>query len=113
MKRGDVQSLKRGVYCLANATVNSYQVSNKLVQPSYLSLETALATYQILPDVIRSFTAITSKKKQSYQNKLGLFIYRHLSPHQFFGITEEKGILWANPEKALNGASSAPGELFT
>ena len=101
VKRGDVQPLKRGVYCLAHATVTPYQISNKLVQPSYLSLETALAQYQLIPDVIRSLTAITSKKTQSYQNSMGLFVYRHLPHHQFFGITEEKGILLASPEKAL------------
>jgi len=101
IKRGDVKSLKRGVYYLSVSKLNSYAVSNKLVKPSYLSLETALAMYQIIPDTISTYTAITSLKTQEYQNELGYFVYRHLPQDKFIGVTEQGGVLWASPEKAL------------
>ncbi|MCX5712190.1 MAG: hypothetical protein NTY47_03830 [Candidatus Omnitrophica bacterium] len=80
-------------------------IANKLYAPSYVSLETALSYYSIIPEVSMAVTSITTKSTRKFSNKHGLFIYRAIKPKVFNGYYVEKqgnfDILIAEPEKAL------------
>lgn len=107
-KKGWVSSLKRGLYELSyprDFVIPDMYISNRLYSPSYVSLETALSNYSIIPEVSMAVTSITTKPTRRFKNEHGLFIYRTVKPHIFTGYYVEKHgnfeILIAEPEKAL------------
>ena len=107
-KKGWIVSLKKGLYELTypkDFNVPDMYTANKLYNPSYVSLETALSNYSIIPEVSMAVTSITTKTTRKFKNKHGLFLYRSIKPLAFTGYYVEKhgnfDILIASPEKAL------------
>lgn len=100
--------LKKGLYELIypkDFNIPDMYIANKLYSPSYVSLETALSNYSIIPEVSMAVTSITTKPTRKFNNKHGLFTYRTVKPYAFVGYYVEKhgtfSILIAEPEKAL------------
>lgn len=100
-----VKSLRRNIYVLSRVGVNDYEVANELVSPSYISLETALNYYGVLPQFTYSITSVTTRKsrKTMCQNTgyTKEFEYAKISLDLFFGYEKENGALVASPEKAV------------
>lgn len=98
--------LKRWLYQL-DESLTAYQVANLLVEPSYISLETVLSQYSIIPDAVTSYSSITTKKTQSYSNSHGTFYYSSLKEDYYFGFdytygdSEKHWVFIAKREKAL------------
>lgn len=106
--KGWICSLKRGFYELVypkDFNIPDMYIANNLYTPSYVSLETALSSYSIIPEVSMAVTSITPKPTREFKNKHGLFIYHTVKPENFMGYYIEKhsnfDILIAEPEKAL------------
>lgn len=106
--KGLIYSLKRGLYELTyprDFTISDLHIANKLYNPSYVSLETALSYYSIIPEVSMAVTSITTKPTRRFKNKHGLFIYRTIKTRAFTGYFVEKqrdfDVLIAEPEKAF------------
>lgn len=82
-----------------------YFTANKIYSPSYTSLETALAYYNLIPEGGFITTSITTKNTASYNTPIGNFEYKHIKPVLFFGynLLEEKNftIKIAIPEKVI------------
>lgn len=107
-KKGWVSLLRRGVYELAypkDLLIPDLYIANRLYAPSYVSLETALSHYGIIPEVAMAVTSITVKATRRFKNAHGLFWYRTVQARSFAGYHIEKqngfDILIADPEKAL------------
>ena len=107
-KQGWLQPLKKGLYELTYPQghgVPDFYIANKMYEPSYISLETALSYYSIIPEVSMAVVSVTSKITRRFKNSHGLFIYRSVRPEALRGYTIEKhngfNILIAEPEKAL------------
>jgi len=58
-------------------------VANKIYEPSYISLTTALSYYNIFSESAFGFTSISIKKTVSIKNKLWEFIYRNIKSDLF------------------------------
>ena len=109
-KAGEIIRLKRGLYVL-QATKYGYPpsppiCSNHIYGPSYLSLQWALSYYGLIPERVNTLTAITLKHTRSFENQLGYFTYRQVSPTYYpIGITSSimdgASFQIATPEKAL------------
>ncbi len=106
--QGWLQSLKKGLYELTypeGRGVPDFFIANKIYAPSYISLETALSYYSIIPEVSMAVVSVTAKATRRFKNSHGLFIYRSIQPEAFRGYIIEKhngfSILIAEPEKAL------------
>ena len=106
--KGLIYSLKRGLYELTypkDFVIPDLHVANKLYMPSYISLETALSIFSIIPEVSMAVTSITTKPTRKFKNKHGLFTYHTVRSHVFTGYYVEKeggfDALIAEPEKAL------------
>jgi len=102
IKNGILIQLKKGFYVTSNyfeklRNKTSYMefISNKLREPSYLSLEYVLQKHGILTESIYSINSITIKSSRIYKNKLGLFIYRNIKDELFtgFNILEKDGFI--------------------
>ena len=101
--------LKKGFYVtsnyyerLPNKTLYIEFISNKLREPSYLSLEYVLQKYSVLTESVYAITPITIKNSRIYKNKLGLFIYRNIKDILFtgFNILENNGFTIKEATKA-------------
>ena len=106
--QGWLKSLKKGLYELTypeGRGVPDFFIANKIYAPSYISLETALSYYSIIPEVSMAVVSVTAKATRRFKNSHGLFIYRSIQTEAFRGYIIEKhngfNILIAEPEKAL------------
>lgn len=109
-KRGLIIQLKRGIYILnkndRKIFPSRFFFANQLMWPSYVSLESALGYYGLIPEIVSDVTSVTSKKTVRFRNGLGQFIYQHVKLDAFKGyrsFKDEAGmdVLIADPEKAL------------
>lgn len=97
--------LRNGLYALEDKRPNLYFAANKMYRPSYVSLETALSYYGIIPEVVYSITSVTPKSTREF-DAFGIdFSYTRIKQKAFRGYTTRKEgdttVLFAEPEKAL------------
>jgi len=95
-----ITRLKRGLYSL-NDSIDSLKVANSLVSPSYISLETVLSFYSIIPDSVVSYTSVTTKQTNSYKNNFGSFYYSNVKDDLYFWYTLKDWVFIADKEKAI------------
>jgi predicted transcriptional regulator of viral defense system len=106
-KRGDLVRLRRGVYALADQDLDELVVAEYLYQPAYISLETALNIYGIIPDVPGEISLVTPITVRKFKNRWGRFSYSKIDKSLFFGfekVLDESSQLYyslAMPEKAV------------
>lgn len=102
---GSFTRLIRGFYFPSNNPPSVFEISNVLVRPSYISLETALSYYKIIPEVVYSVTAITTKQPRVLLAVNQEYKYHHIAQGLYFGYKTikigEKRALIATKEKAL------------
>jgi len=107
VKKGYLIRLKNGLYAFRREMeqVRGESVAFLLCQPSYLSLESALARYGFIPEIVYAYTSVTARITRTFDNAWGRFIYRHVKSDLFWGYVEMKTehgpYLLAEPEKAL------------
>lgn len=103
-----IRRLKHGLYEVAYlepASSPDFYVANRLYEPSYVSLETALSHYQILPEMAAQVTSVTSKPTRRFRNQHGLFLYFTVQASAFNGYgllrMQDLEVRIAEPEKAV------------
>lgn len=111
IKKGYLVSLRKGLYVpgpeMDLAQPNLFLIANHLRGPSYVSLETAMSHWFMIPERVHEISSITLKTTHSYHTPIAHFSYRRLSaPYYSFGINRvkvgtEQFALVASPEKAL------------
>jgi hypothetical protein len=109
-KTGRLLQLRRGVYALPEPYVKEsphpFLVANILKRASYVSLQSALAHYGMIPEFVPTTTSVTTGRPETLNTPLGRFQYRHVSMRLFNGFHEtelatDQPVLIATPEKAL------------
>ncbi len=107
---GKLYQLRRGLYSLAppyqKVRPHPFLVANQLHAGSYVSLQSALAFYGMIPEYVPVTTSVTIRRPANYQTPLGQFNYRHIQPAWFTGyrrvdLENEQSAFVAGPEKAL------------
>lgn len=106
VKKGFLIKPRRDVYLLKeNIDLNPFLLSNRLFRPSYISLESALFHWGLIPDIVPSVTAVTSKRTRKFEFNNQLFYYQKIKSNLFLGYGEIKdkewGFLMASPEKSI------------
>ena len=81
-------------------------VANRIYSPSYVSLQSALSFYGMIPEEVIQLTSITTLKTASFNNAFGAFHYRNVKESLYFGYDIKmmdggRGVLIATPEKAI------------
>lgn len=107
---GSLVRIKRGMYCLSprisGREFDFRVISNVLYSPSYVSFETALSMYGLIPERVDESISACVKRAKRFATPLGAFSYRSV-PENWFSIgvrTMDSGngsFLVASPEKAL------------
>ncbi len=109
VKAGRLIKLARGKYALASpyrrVDLPLEHVANRLVYPSYVSAESALAWYDLIPEAVAVVTSVTTARPRVLENALGTFRYRHIRRGLFWGFESEslqgQECVIAFPEKAI------------
>ncbi len=110
IQAGKVIQLRPGVYSLAPSYQleypHSYVVANQMVQASYVSLQTALSNYDLIPEYVPVVVSITTCRPEKWHNLYGHFNYEQIESAIFFGfeyrqVTQTQWAFVATPEKAL------------
>ena len=97
--------LRNNFYMIRDSRPDYSYIANKMYQPSYVSLETALSHYKIIPEVVYGTTSITTKAPREFRTPIGNFTYQHIKTEFFTGYRLQEidryRVLFAEPEKAL------------
>ena len=110
LKKGKIHQLKRGYYILdekyRKTKIFEPYIAAILKSPSYISLEKALEMHHLIPDVVYTFTSVTTRRRPAeFINPAGRFKYMCIKKEYFWGYRivqqqNSKGYL-AEPEKAI------------
>lgn len=107
---GKIYQLRRGLYCLAppyqKIPPHPFLVANRLLPASYVSLQSALAFYGMIPEHVPVSTSVSTGRPSHRETPLGIFDYRHIQVDFFTGfrlidLGEKQRAFVAAPEKAL------------
>lgn len=111
IEQGDLISLRRGLYVPGPesgvALPHSFLIANHLRGPSYITRETALSYWGLIPERVHEISSATMKTAKVYDTEVGRFSYSHLpSPYFSYGVLSEtvgenQVARIASPEKAL------------
>lgn len=109
--QGILEPLKKGLYIAGPAVTDKkpdkFLAANHLLGPSYVSVETALSYYGLIPERVYEISSMTTKAPRSFNTVLGMFTYTRLPlPYYSFGLKmlrlpSEQYAMVASPEKAL------------
>jgi len=104
-KQGAVLRLRNGLYMLSWQKPSPLAIANRLYRPSYLSYETALAYYHLIPETVYAYTSATPRRPREFEVEGQAFVYHSIKPKAYGGYRTEKigedTLLIAEPEKAL------------
>ena len=103
--------IRRGLYIAGPKTdlpsPEPFLIANHLRGPSYVSLESALSYWNMIPERVYEISSVTIKTSKIYKTPVGRFSYQQLkTPYYSFGIknieySPKQTALVASPEKAL------------
>jgi len=120
---GQIRQLRRGLYLLAQpyqkVAPHPFLVANALMPGSYVSGQSALAFYGLIPEYVARTTSVTTTRPELWD---GGYQFRHIAASLFFGyklvqLSQDQQAFVATPEKALldlahfTPGSDSPGYL--
>lgn len=107
---GWLYQLRRGLYALAppyqKIKPHPFLIANHLTRGSYVSCQSALAHYGLIPEYVPVVTSVTAGRPARWQTPFGDFEFRHLSlpllrGYRSIALCERQKAFIATPEKAL------------
>jgi predicted transcriptional regulator of viral defense system len=107
---GKIIQIRRGLYALAppyqKVKPHPFLIANRLVRASYVSLQSALSNYGLIPEYVPATTSITTQRPGRWETPVGIFEFRHIKAELLNGYLQtslEGGqqAFVALPEKAL------------
>jgi hypothetical protein len=107
---GKLIRLKRGLYVVSpiesEKLLSTELIANHIYGPSYVSMESALRYYGLIPETIHLIRSLAIKRSRVFENSISRFEYINCSENYFpIGINQkfdgDYSFLIASPEKAL------------
>lgn len=106
--KGYLTKIRQGFYKFSHQKTDAhflFHSANKIYDPSYISLETALSHHGLIPEGVFSVSSVTTRNTTTFTTPIGEFTYRNIKSKAFFGyaIIRQNNIsaVIAEPEKAL------------
>lgn len=108
---GKLIRLKRGTYIaspdVSKELLSAELIANHIYGPSYVSVESALRYYGLIPERVYTTQSMTINRSKKFENSIGRFEYISV-PKDYYSIgilqktvREKYTFLIASPEKAL------------
>ena len=108
--RGLLKPVVKRYYVFSDVFIDEsflYFVANRIYDPSYISLQSALSRYGLIPEFVPQVTSVSTKKTTSLSTEFGSFSYFSLKESLMFGYDlvfskdQKYKIKIAFPEKAI------------
>ena len=110
-QEGKIVRLKRGYYVVSpdvsKQLLSVELIANHIYGPSYVSMESALCYYGLIPEQVYTVRSMTVNRSKKFENSIGYFEYISV-PQQYYpiGVSQQMfqdkyTFLIASPEKAL------------
>jgi len=122
LKNKDIVRVKKGLYVLGreyNKPYNKFILANLIYGPSYITGQTALAFWNMIPERVELTISMTMKRKKQFETPVGRFSYLYC-PKKVFNIGvqledagDQKKFLIASPEKALCDMTAMQSHIST
>ena len=109
-RAGEIIRLRRNLFVVnpeeTGLPLSSGLIANHLLAPSYVSMQTALRYYGLIPEAVYTIQSMTFKAAKEFNTPVGNYCYYHISRETYpIGITqikEENSVyIMATPENAL------------
>jgi predicted transcriptional regulator of viral defense system len=111
VNQGILVQLRRGLYMMSplvsSITPEPFLIANHLYGPSYISLESALFHWGLIPERVFEISSVTPKISKRFMAQNTVYSFMHLPIAyyplgiQSLSLTETQTVLIAGPEKAL------------
>lgn len=110
IRQGRVIQLRREVYMLADNRTgvrpHPFVIANYLKVGSYVSLQSALSHYGMIPEYVPVTTSVTTGRPETLETEVGWFQFRHIASRLFsrfeaMAPAPRQQAFVATPEKAL------------
>lgn len=103
-----VVQVARGFYLFAGEKMTESRLmaaANRIYSPSYVSLQSALSIYGLIPETVTAVTSVSTRKTRRIETPFRRLIYRTIKPAAFSGydvvLSNEYSFSIARPEKAV------------
>ncbi len=109
-KSGEIIRLKRNLFVVnpeeTGIKLSTGLIANHLLSSSYVSMQTALRHYGLIPEAVYTIQSMTFKPAKNFVTPYGTYSYLHISKEAYpIGITQVREgnaqYIIATPEKAL------------
>lgn len=110
VRDGRLIQLRRGLYAMApvwrKVEPHPFLIANRLQRGSYVSSQSALAFYGLIPEHVPVVTSVGPGRPETVRNPLGAFQFNHLARQLLYGYSQievapKQLAFVASPEKAL------------
>lgn len=107
---GWLQRVKRGLFLIGPPfrveKPSLYEIAQHIYGPSYISMESALAYHQMIPEAVYATVSACVKRSKELETTLGLFLFYHTPPQHFYEgvvrVENNQSVFFiASPLKAL------------
>ena len=96
-----INRLIKGKYTVSNVNLSDFEKANLILSPSYISLESALTYYGVLPQFTYTITSVTTQKSKRFEIGGKEYEYTKISRNFYSDFVKKDNFLIATPEKAL------------
>lgn len=109
-RAGRLLQIRRGLYALAEpfrkVSPHPFLAANRMKRASYVSLQSALRYYDMIPENVPVVTSVTTGRPERVETPLGRFVFRHVRRDWFtsfrsIDLGDGQSAMIASPEKAL------------
>ena len=109
-RAGWIYQVRRGLYALAppfqKVKPHPFLVANRMVHGSYVSCQSALAHYGLIPEHVPVVISVTTARPAHRETPLGVYEFRHVKTDLLYGyrlveVSPGQRAFVARPEKAL------------
>ena len=107
---GKLIRLRRSLYALnqpfRKIEPHPFLLANRIRKASYVSLQSALSHYNMIPEYVPVVTSVTTGRPEEVRTELGTYVFRHVRKQLFGGflsvmVAPGQSAFLATPEKAL------------
>ena len=86
--KGYIKKLIRGFYVFSDLEPDEnvlFEIANRIYSPSYVSFQTALSYYGLIPESAYGITSASTRRTYKFKTPIAEFSYQTLAAHLFFG----------------------------
>ena len=106
--KGYIKKIIRGYYISSDLEIDEnvlFEIANRIYRPSYISLQTALSYYHLIPESVYGISSASTRRTYNFKTPVTEFSYKAIKSDLFFGYDHvrynNKHIKIASIEKAI------------